>query len=264
MTRRSSRAIKAATFDIFVEYKSESRVINHVLWTMNVEFIGSFLVFGFLFFFAQSRFRWIAYTALTIGTFTTWYLGFVIGMMIADAYNLGWLEKLKHWSITVPMAVVAVFLGIFPKKHEGTIYEFLDLSFFGISERLFYLTISAALIILAVLLSSALTRLFQTRLLSSLGKYTFSLYLTHLLVIYTVSTSVVILLHESIGYNWAVVASALISAPVFWLVSYLFERYIDAPSIKFAKYVSAIYRGERGIDWSRRKEAVIGRIRSLF
>lgn len=257
-------ALKTATFDIFAEYKPDSRAINHALWTMNVEFIGSFLVFGFLLIFAKSRFRWVAYATLIVGTFGTWYLAFVIGMMIADAYNLGWLERLRHWSVTVPMAVVAIFLGIFPRKHEGTIYEFLDLSFFGFSERIVYLTFSATLIVLVVLLSKTIARVLQTRLLSSLGKYTFSLYLMHLSVIYTVSTSVVILLHERIGYNWATLVSGLVSAPFFWLVSYFFERYVDAPSIKFAKYVSAIYRNDREIDWPGRRNAAVAKVKGAL
>lgn len=257
-------ALKTATFDIFVEYKGESRAINHALWTMYVEFIGSFLVFGFLLIFARSRFRWVAYAVLIAGTFGTWYLAFIIGIMIADAYNLGWLERLRHWSVTVPMAVVAIFLGIFPKKHENTIYEFLDLSFFGFSERVVYLTFSATLIVLVVLLSKTLARVLQTRLLSSLGKYTFSLYLTHLSVIYTVPTSVVILLHERIGYNWAALVAALVCVLFLWLVSYFFERYIDAPSIKFAKYVSAIYRNDREIDWSDRGNAVITKVKGVL
>lgn len=178
--------------------------------------------------------------------------------------NLGWLERLRHWSVTVPMAVVAIFFGIFPKKHEGTIYEFLDLSYFGFSERILYLTFSATLIVLVVLLSKTLARVLQTRLLSSLGKYTFSLYLTHLSVIYTVPTSVVILLHERIGYNWAALVAALVSVPCFWLVSYFFERYVDAPSIKFAKYVSAIYRNDREIDWRGRKNAAVAKAKGLL
>ena len=237
--------IKAGALDIFVQYKGTSgRAINHVLWTMNVEFFGSFLVFGFLLLFAQSKRRWLTYIALVIGTFGSWYLGFVIGVMIADAYHLGWLEKLKRWYLVLPMLAAAVFLGIFPKQHKGTIYEFFDLSLFSASERIVYLTISATLILLAVLSSRTLTRFLQTRFMSALGKYTFSLYLTHLLVIYTVSTSVVLLTHAQIGYTKSVLLSFLVSVPCFWLVSFLFERYIDAPSIRFARYMTKRYRGE--------------------
>ena len=257
-------ALKTGTLDIFVEFKGESRSINHVLWTMNVEFIGSFLVFAFLLLFSQSKLRWLAYLALVVGTFGTWYLAFIVGVMIADAHHLGWLEKLRHWYVTAPMAIIAVFLGIFPKNHRGTLYEVLDLSFFNVSERIVYMTLSATLIMLVVLLSEPVSRLLRMRFLSTLGKYTFSLYLMHLIVIYTVTTSVVILTHERLGYNWSVLLAFLVSVPAFWIVSYLFERYIDAPSIRFARYVSSLYRGEKPTEWWNHTSARYTASLSLF
>ena len=241
--------IKAGVYDICVEYKPKSRAVNHPLWTMHVEFVGSFIVFGFLLLFARSRYRWISYLALVLAFVDTWYLGFIIGVAIADAYNLGWFEKLKRWYFTVPVFAIAIALAMYSKKNvDETLYRYLDLSHFGVRERDLYLTLSAVLIMLVVLLSKWVGGFLGTRFMAALGRYTFSLYLTHVFVIYTVASAVVIWLAEPLGYGKAVGVAALISAPVFWIVSYLFERYVDAPSIRIAKYVGSLYRGEHALN----------------
>ena len=67
-----------------------------------------------------------------------------------------------------------------------------------------------------------------------LGKYTFSLYLVHKLVLFTVCTGLFVLIEPAIGYNKAAVVSILVSLPVIFLSTVLFERYIDAPSIRIS------------------------------
>lgn len=59
---------------------------NPVLWTMQYEFIGSFLVFLIALLFGKSKNRWIVYLFAGILTFNTWYIGFIIGMVLADLY----------------------------------------------------------------------------------------------------------------------------------------------------------------------------------
>ncbi len=245
--------LKAGMYDIFVDYKAESHVINHPLWTMHVEFVGSFIVFGFLMLFAKSSYRWICYIALTLAFVDTWYLAFLVGTAIADAYNLGWFEQLKRWYVTIPVFALALIFAMYPRTNpDETVYRYLDLSTFGIPERVLYLTVSAALLMLVVLLSSWVGRFLRLGFMVRLGHLTFSLYLTHVFVIYTVASAVVLWLHETLDYGWAVGVAALICVPVFWLVAYLFERFIDAPAIKFAKYTGSIFRGERKIKAPRR------------
>ncbi len=241
-------ALKIGTYDIFIYDKSVP--VNHVLWTMHTEFFGSFLVFGFLLLFAKSRYRLLAYLILAIGTFGTWFLAFVIGMAIADAYNNKLLEKLKHPLILLIFAAGAIFLGSYPKRSGDSVYEYLEFPFIDIHYRIFYITIAAALFILVVLLSARVKTFLQKPFLSMLGKYTFSLYLTHLLVIYTVSAALIITLSEPLGFSLATVVTFIITVLVQIPVTYYFERYIDMPSIHFAKNVGRIYRENLPIDWN--------------
>lgn len=252
-------ALKNGTIDIFVNGYS---MYNNVLWTMHVEFLGSFLVFGLLIFFGKSRDRWLAYLLLAALTFNTWFLPFVIGVIIADAHTLGLLEKLKRWYIVLPMIMTAILLGAFPhRKVDGTIYEVLTKlnleKFFGVENidyKVFYLTIAATLLVLAVLLSRRITKFLQWPRVSVLGKYTFSLYLMHLIVLYVFSCSLFLILRESLGYNTTVMIVVAASLPVLIVATVLFERCIDAPSIQFAKYVGAVYRGEKKINTAEVKD----------
>lgn len=259
-------ALKSGVLDIFVQGGSP---YNSVLWTMKIEFLGSFLVFVFLLLFAKSRYRWVMYAGLAIATFNTWFLPFVLGVIIADAYAHGWLEKLRRVYIILPLLVGGLLLGSVPHRgSEGTMYEALmkfDLaSLIGVDKvnlEILYLTIGATMLILAILLSKRLSAWFRHPKIAILGKYTFALYLTHALVLLSFSSAVFVALHESLGYNKTVALVLLLSVPVIWITTILFERYVDAPSIKFAKWASTVYRGERKIGLRSRVAFAKDRIR---
>src|SRR5690348_7984125 len=75
-----TNAIKTAVWSIFIITTNPvpgGIPYNNVLWTMLVEFPGSFLVFGTLMLFGKSNRRWILYAILAIITVNSWFLGFV-------------------------------------------------------------------------------------------------------------------------------------------------------------------------------------------
>ena len=96
-----------------------------------------------------------------------------------------------------------------------------------------------------------------------LGKYTFALYLTHLVVLYTFACTVFLVLHERMGYNSSVLLTCALSIPVMGVVTVLFEKYVDAPSILFSKYAVAVCRGERQIEWRKIGARISRRTKSL-
>lgn len=79
-----------------------------------------------------------------------------------------------------------------------------------------------------------LSKFLRKSWISILGKYTFALYLTHLLVLFTIYPSVFVLLEPKLGYNIAVLLSIIITTPFVAGVAWLFEKYIDSPSIAFS------------------------------
>jgi len=234
-------ALYSGTVGIFLEGKSG---YDNVLWTMATEFIGSFIVFAFALLFGRSKYRWISYLMAMIITFNTWYLPFIFGMALADLYASGRLEtfKKKRWIVTA--LVGAIFFGTYTWSAPASIYIIINTRFFTgitINYLVLYLTIGATLLIFSVLVSKRLTSWLEKPKVSALGKYTFSLYLVHLPVLYTTGVLTFLVLYPRLGYNMTVLFTFLVNIPITVLVTVLFERYIDAPAVKFSDIVARFF-----------------------
>ncbi len=210
---------------------------NPVLWTMKYELIGSFLIFGISLLFKQSKHRWIIYILLIAGTYNSYYLGFVLGMLLADLYSEGrfpFTETRKPTMIGV--FLIGLLMGGYPVVSSmGTFYASMRINWLTEAQNeSFYLSLGAAFVVAGILTIPRLSRLFGSKLISKLGKYTFSLYLVHMAVIFTITTSLFVWLHGFLGYNKAALLAAIMSLPFIAIVAYWFERYVDAPSIRLS------------------------------
>lgn len=241
-------AIRQSIYQIFTIGSSS---YNPVLWTMQYEFIGSFIVFAFLLLFAESKYRWVIYAALTAVFLSSWYWGFIIGMALADLYmnRRSLLEKIPQavWFIG---GLLGIGLGAFPPTNlEGTIYKALLVPGWSQYQSFsFYLTIGAMLMIMAVLFLPVLRSFFAARLMSYLGKYSFSVYLLHMPILFTFGSLVFISTNETIGFHSAAIVTILSSFALLAPLVYLFEKYVDAPAIKLASHVGDVYEGRRGFN----------------
>lgn len=263
----SISVVKNGVVDIFMGTGS---TFNNVLWTMHTEFFGSFAVFAFLMFFAKYKLRWAVYIGLMLATFNTWFLPFMLGMLLADMYAHGYLERLRRVYIIVLLGLGGVFLGSFPNSRvSGTLFEpltklHLDLIVgSGIDYRILYFTIGATMVVMTVLLGKSLARLLSLPKIAVLGKYTFALYLTHLIVLYVFACTVFSALQVQMGYNKAVLLTCALSIPVIAIVTVLFEKYVDTPAILFSKYVTAVIRGERRIEWREIRRSGVCRVKNM-
>lgn len=244
-------ALKNGAIEIFI---SDRHPYNTVLWTMFIEFWGSFMVFAFLLLFARFKYRWLAYIGLSALTFNTWFFAFVLGMIVADLYANGWFDRIRHRKYIVPGLVTgAIIFGSFPNQRiKGTFYENFNIVQSLIPDlhrKMFFVTLASTMIIVAILMSKTLAS--RLGRVSLLGRYTYSLYLTHKFVLFTF-TSAVFLLLLPIGYNKAVLFTLLLSIPVIALVAFIFEKYVDAPSIRFAKYMAAMHKSDSRTDLRER------------
>lgn len=253
-------AIKNGALEIFI---SDRHPYNTVLWTMFIEFWGSFMVFGFLLLFAKLKHRWLAYIGFIVLTFNTWFLPFILGVIIADLYANGWFEKIKKQKYIVPALLAgAITFGAFPNQRiKGTFYEnfnVIQVVLPDVHRKMFFVTLAATMLLVAVLMSKPLAS--QLKRVSWLGRYTYSLYLTHKFVLF-VFASFVFLTFLPMGYNKAALLAVGLSIPMFVLVTYLFEKYIDAPSIRLASRFARLFTRESLISlqgkWAGAKERLI-------
>ena len=218
-------------------FSSGDVTYNPVLWTMQYELIGSFLVFLIAIIFKEARFRWVIYGLIILGTIQTWYAAFMIGLVLADLYSSKTFPFSRpSKALMVFILFVGLFLGGYPYiEVGGTVYQTMHIGWMSdVENQTVYLTLGAALLLIATLTLPPVTRAFSSRPISTLGKYTFSVYLTHMPVIFIVTTSLFLWLHTFMGFNAAAGVSIVMTFPIIALVAYMFERYIDAPSIRLS------------------------------
>lgn len=230
-------AIQQGVWGIFTK-TLETFHYNPVLWTMQFEFIGSFMVFAVALLFGRSRHRWLVYFFILLFTWKTWYFGFIIGMIFADLYSH------KQHLFKDPKAVVVswfalligLLLGGYPYVAAKTgFYEFIRIKSYDDGANLaVFATIGASLLIYSALTLPWLVKLLSRPVISNLGKYTFALYLTHLTVLFTVCLSLFTWLYPIVGFNRAAVMAILASTPVIIWATIFFERYVDKPAIELS------------------------------
>jgi len=241
-------AIKSGVVDIF--FVSGNKY-NGVLWTMMFEFFGSFLIFGFLAIFGKTKNRFFLYIPLLVVFINTWFLPFVIGMVMADLYAQGKLKaKNIKWPIVTLLVAIALFLGAYPiLSPVGTIYQYLTVPGIDINWQMLWLTIGSTALVGIVLCVEQVGSFFASPKVAFLGKYTFSLYLVHLVVLFTFTMAAFLFLYGRLGfgYNVSAILSMLMSIPVVIALTVLFEKYVDAPSIKLSATFSIILLSEKKI-----------------
>lgn len=256
-------AIKQGTTTIFLQSGGS---YNTVLWTMYYEFIGSFIVFVTLLVFGLSRYRLIIYGALAWLTFGMWFFGIILGMVLADIYahrSQIFLVGRRIW--TWPVLIGGLLIGGYPiLSTKGTVYELLtNANYTDEQNAAIYMSLGAILVVIAVLSAPPLTRILKHPRISILGRYTYSLYLVHTLVFYTLGTTLFVMFSHHFGMNKSALFAIALSLPAIALATWLFERYIDAPSIRFANFFSDIMLERRELDARIKQRIGNVRLRTL-
>nr|WP_321353438.1 acyltransferase [uncultured Methanoregula sp.] len=227
------------------------------LWTMTVEFIGSFIVFAFASLFGNLRNRWIFYMVAILVFLQTYFLAFILGMALADLYTGSSREnyRIKNTLSVVCIGSIGLFFGSYTFLIAGmgnlrsniesmataasSALSFGYPSLFqqGIASITELLYIIGAFLLLLSLLNS---QWFQTVLSAGipvfLGKISFSLYLIHMTVIFIFSSVIFRLLFQQPSLV-AGLFMTLLTTPVLLGVSYLMYRYVDQPGIALSKWV---------------------------
>ncbi len=223
---------------------------NPVLWTIRYEMIGSFIVFAAILIAGSSKYRWVPYAVLVAIFSSSWLLGFIIGMIFADLYvnKVAIMEKLNNKFMYILLAL-GIFFGGYPAGAvTSPLYKALHVMWFDdINYQPFFITVGASFVVLAILALPRLSRFFATPRISSLGKYTYSIYLLHMSVLFTACTGIFVLLVAHMGLNKAALLSVLLTVPVMMIATFVFHRYIEVPAMDTASYFEKIYSGKRSL-----------------
>ncbi|MDR0269754.1 acyltransferase [Paenibacillus sp.] len=223
--------IQEALFHTFFHYGS---AYNPVLWTMTYELFGSFLIFGFLLTVGRFRLRFIAYAILAVLLIDSYYLGFVLGMVLSDLRYSGrnWLAVIQRPWITPLLLCVGLYLGSYPYVGiENSVYSFLVWKSSSFSFFVFYHTLGAFFTFTALLNSARLQSLFSRKLFSYLGKISFSLYLLHFTIICSLGSYIFYQLHPLFSYGLSVTLTVILTTPFIFALAHLFYLFVDAKTL---------------------------------
>ena len=156
-------------------------------------------------------------------------------------------EKRMNLILFWLLLIVAVYFGGYPAGSltdtSYSLFGFLDPTYFDY--RRLFLSLGAIILIFLFLYSKQLKKIFGSRIISASGKYTFSLYLVHMPILFTLTMGIFLKIYPIFGYNLAAILSFVLSLPFIFTAAYLFEKYIDAPAIRFSSRIANIYLNKK-------------------
>lgn len=244
-------ALYHAVAGVFIDGKSP---YNTVLWTMQLELAGSFLVFGLLLAVGRWRRRWWVYAALAAGLINSYLVCFVAGVAICDWYfsrqgRISW--KPYVWG---PALAGSLILGSIPVgKLAGTVYSGLPAWLgYGMDPTHRVHVIGAIGLVAVLVATPLLQRGLEGRVMQALGRTSFGLYLTHMLVLGTLSCWLLTWLVPALGYLAGAALTIVLSGLAMGAVAYVFSRWVDVPAIRLS---GLLYRRFFPQRWRSRQAA---------
>ena len=231
-----SRAIYEGTIGSFLFAESS---INWVLWTMQVELIGSFLLFGLLYIYSLDKRLFLPLVLLFPTTAIFFknqelYLGllcFLIGSLI---FMYGRIIRSSTF------AIVILLLGLYLAGAHNTSAAYSGLHRLMGDKMYDYCNfLSGILIVYSILMNPMLSKMLDNRVCVYLGKLSFSIYLLHLLIMYCVCLPV---FNYFLALGWGYDLSAICSIVVFFVAlmfsADLYSRYVDTLAIHLSNRLS--------------------------
>ena len=209
---------------------------NLVLWTMMFELYGSMLVYAACSIIGKNRNRhWYYCMLIFILLFlNVVYIPFLLGLVLCDIFvnRRSVIESLPGWGI-FPLLLCSIYIGAFnPDKYFFRYLDF-NIPFMASFDKLnLFYTLSAFMIMLIFLRYRLVQRIFSNSFFRFLGNISFSLYLTHLIIICSLSNFIFLyLMRHQFSYNSSALISIIISFPVSIVAALAYYNTIDKPTV---------------------------------
>jgi len=211
---------------------------NATLWTIAFELFGAFLVLGFLALFGKMKNRHWAYIAAIIIFFQTYYLAFILGVLLCDlmAHKNMIIRKFDRSKIIgTGLLLLGLFLGSYPAGRDvaGTIYAPMFTAFF-VNPAIVYHVLGAFLLIAVLLDSRRMQKFFSYKYFLFLGEISFAMYLLHFLILGSFGSFIFLKMEPYFPYTGAVIISFILSLGLIFAASYLMYVHIDKRTARFS------------------------------
>ena len=237
---RLASALREGLFGVFFSF-DPARTYSAVLWTMGIELAGSFFVYSFLALFGGLRNRWIIYVLIggalaALGGYHM--LAFLAGVALSDACA-AWERRQAgpartgRWEPLLAyggLALCAAGLCAGAMWWDGSLPVHVPARPAAL--------LGATMLIAGSALSPLVRRLLNRAPVVFLGKVSFSMYLLHLLVLFSVSVWLYLRMRQLGWSHHAAAAAASVTCVAATLVvSWIAYRLVDRPAIALGRYV---------------------------
>jgi peptidoglycan/LPS O-acetylase OafA/YrhL len=228
---------------------STSESLNFPLWTLNIEYYGSLLMIFLCALYRETKVFYFFGLALVVFYFQPFAISlFFVGHLFALAerkFPAGKPYPVAASAAGVLVGWILIGLGIWLSS-RGIASVWLVVHFGRVPLRLVEKSIGAILIFGTILFfkragrfGRPLIALFEGGFFQFLGKRSFAVYLLHIPVLFTLSSSIYIYLSQFLS------RPAVLTLTIFWgifftyLVSGFFEKYVDGYALAISKARSA-------------------------
>lgn len=211
-------ALWQSTFGTLLDNRAN---FNVSLWTMAHELFGSFVTFGLAMVIYKAPMKVvlaISLVALVVLQFTAWRLTpFVVGTVISI-----YLFNKPDFSLKLPVSLALIVVGLLLYRFHISMASNLPWHLFpgdgdDRKEWIVYI-ISGSCIIIGVVGSEFIRNLMNSKWLIALGRHSFAMYASHMLIMSTVISYMYIKLHN-LGNNMALAICTLTFIVILLVVS---------------------------------------------
>lgn len=217
---------------------------NPVLWTMTYEIYGSLMVFGYCAIYSTTV-RFTSFNRTKVKAIILLFMlilfkgdilqTFVFGIICYEFMPV--MEKLANtrWKKWLWFVVGFLLINVWVRGGVDHPMNIFNLTYNEAKDEYIYNGLGAVAILMILLNSSRLQSFFTLPLLATLGKLSFSIYLTHFLILITLTSWLFTVVPGT--FEQKVALSVFVSLPVIWVVGNLFYRFVDNPTVKMVQYL---------------------------
>jgi len=196
---------------------------NTVLWSMQIEFFGSFMVFALALLLAPARRLWFGVALSLAGILLfkegMWFFPFLVGV-------LGVALHLHRRMLGKGVALAALIVALYLCGYYRPVGWYAWLAFFPLPEltlRILVTAIGGGLLLIVFATHNPVSKRFSGPISRVLGKGSFSLYLLHTLVLASFSAWAYVRAGGAVPGVLAAAAAFLITAPPLVLALAVFD-----------------------------------------
>lgn len=243
-------ALYNSAIDVF--FGSGESLYNPVLWTMQVELLGSFVIYWLCYYHKNSAMPYRKNTAMPWMSIVAAFV--IVALLLLKilsqnlalgllAFVVGYWLCLHGKALSLPMAVVILLAGLyFAGVHQNSdSYHWLTLVF-GVHAYKIGNFAAGVLIVYSVLFCPRLSQWVSGRLTQWLGQISFSLYLIHLPVLATFGVYMFGVVYEMTQMYWlASTIAMIVTLAVSAALSAVFYRWVDLQGMHVSNRFAQVF-----------------------